>query len=575
MLKLVMKNLKIIFRNKITFFSLILGPLLIIAIAGMAFNNTLSYEINVGVYSQEYTDVTIKFIDDLDSTFNVLEFIDNKSCVDSIISKGFHACIILPENMSVDGNVNEIELYFDNSRVNIASAIKDRVSDSLGRTGASISEDVTYNLIQSINFAEVELNKNIKELQQMKNEAESLESKSSSSRTTLLSSQLNFPKDNIKLGTIQTEFNRLSGSVNDIQDHSKSIVKEVKDSMNDIKDLNLGNSNLSKIVDDVISEANKFDSDIKKTNISSRISTLTSLMSTLSTELNKIESNLDSARTNTETVSKNLQEIISSLNSLSNKISTIESSSKNMIDNFLRNQIRDARTIVNPVIINEVEIVTGSKLNYLYPNLLILVLMFVTIISSATQIIGEKLNKAKQRMDMTPNPFLTNYIATFFTIFVISIIQILLILTMTHFLFGIDVITSLPLIFLILLISSIFFTLLGIVIGSLFNTEHTVMLASITVSSFFLILSDLILPIESMPAKLMEIIEFTPFIVSTSLIRKVMFFEIPFSEIATSFNLLIVMCVILLAILTINSFIYNLSKKTKASIMAKKISDKT
>ena len=45
-LKLIEKNLKILFRNKFSAFIVVLGPILIILLAGLAFNNSSEYKFN-------------------------------------------------------------------------------------------------------------------------------------------------------------------------------------------------------------------------------------------------------------------------------------------------------------------------------------------------------------------------------------------------------------------------------------------------------------------------------------------------------------------------------------------------
>jgi len=573
LIRLIAKNLKIIGRNKITLLALLLGPLFIVAISGMAFNNTSAYDIKIGIYDEGSSDMSNQFADNLDGFFMVNYFYDRSQCVNSIITHNYHACIILPKNMSVNGK-NNISLYYDNSKVNIASSIKEKIFFSIGETSTNISEELTIRMIESIVFAENKLKSNLLLIGDAKKNIVDGSSLTDSSKLTLSNTKLDFNEDKIRTSSVQNEANKIKSSFDDFKKLSADISTSIEKSLDEILEEST-DGNITSIVSSAKSSVSKFKSDVDKINTTASLAELSLIISDISLELDKIKNSIGTAKSNNALVSSNLDKIKNNLNVAKSSVDNIEKNTNEILNKFLENSVRDASSITNPVNVEDFEIVTGSKLNYLYPNLLILVIMFITIISSATQVINEKLNKAKQRMDMTPSPFLTTSIATFFTIIIISIVQLSLVLLITHFFFKIDIITSIYPIIFVLLISCVFFTLLGISIGNLFNTEHTVMLASITVSSFFLILSDLILPIESMPPKLIEILQYTPFLIATDILRKVMFFDIPMADIRSKYNVLIIYCLAILFIMFISSLIYNLSKKTKANIIARKVSTKS
>ena len=53
-IKLIEKNLKILFRSKTSSLVIFIGPLLIILLAGIAFNNSSTYQINIGTCVSEF-----------------------------------------------------------------------------------------------------------------------------------------------------------------------------------------------------------------------------------------------------------------------------------------------------------------------------------------------------------------------------------------------------------------------------------------------------------------------------------------------------------------------------------------
>lgn len=57
-LRIIKKNFKLLMRSRSSALMIILGPLLVIALVGLAFNNSNAYEVGVGVYSESYSDVS-------------------------------------------------------------------------------------------------------------------------------------------------------------------------------------------------------------------------------------------------------------------------------------------------------------------------------------------------------------------------------------------------------------------------------------------------------------------------------------------------------------------------------------
>ena len=58
LLKIIQKNLKLLIRSKSSALIIILGPLLVIFLVGIAFGNISKYSLNIGTYTESYTDIT-------------------------------------------------------------------------------------------------------------------------------------------------------------------------------------------------------------------------------------------------------------------------------------------------------------------------------------------------------------------------------------------------------------------------------------------------------------------------------------------------------------------------------------
>ena len=92
---LIKKNFKLLIRSKFSALIILVGPLLIMLLTGLAFNNTNIYNINIGVFSEEYTEITDSFIEKLRiDQFIVLKTISESACINKIKEGEVHICVI-------------------------------------------------------------------------------------------------------------------------------------------------------------------------------------------------------------------------------------------------------------------------------------------------------------------------------------------------------------------------------------------------------------------------------------------------------------------------------------------------
>ncbi len=77
------------------------------------------------------------------------------------------------------------------------------------------------------------------------------------------------------------------------------------------------------------------------------------------------------------------------------------------------------------------------------------------------------------------------------------------------------------------------------------------MLGAIAVGSIFLIFSNTILPIESIPATLRQIFQFNPFILSEGILKKVIIFKVGLGSLTTDLYLLLGYIVVLFVLLVV------------------------
>ena len=135
--------------------------------------------------------------------------------------------------------------------------------------------------------------------------------------------------------------------------------------------------------------------------------------------------------------------------------------------------------------------------------------------------------------------YLTSLIVIVFHIIVISLILSLVI--------GFNLLTMLyatPVLFLIVTM----FILLGIAIGYFANSQETSSVISFVIMAASLFLSSTILPIETMPVRIKDIILFNPFVLSEALLKKVIIFDFSLNQVLGPMFTLFVYIILLLII---------------------------
>lgn len=148
---IVNKNMKVIYRSKISFLLMILSPILIVFLVGSAFSSNSLNDIYLGVYSESQSDLSQNITAGLEEEgFKIIEFESLENCISSVREGISHVCINYPENLSILGNSDYVEVYVDNSRINIAytliDIIKSKISLEASRIGVAMADELLENL---------------------------------------------------------------------------------------------------------------------------------------------------------------------------------------------------------------------------------------------------------------------------------------------------------------------------------------------------------------------------------------------------------------------------------------------
>lgn len=554
------KNFKIFIRSKVSALIIFLGPLLLVSLIGISFSNSQLPGLTVGAFSPNYNDFTNSILEKIgQNKFNLHKYDSKDSCSDSVKRGDSAICLVFPENMDDKAN-NEVTFVVDYSKLNLVFVVIDIFSNKVSERATELRTDYATDLLGRVVQTKDDLSK-------QKEQAASLDSKQNDAKSVLSSASEALNDINPT-----TDF----GEDFDIKDAKTSLssiiskVKDAKSKINDAQDIvdssslssaekNSINSKLDSAYSSLASASIFLEGNSSTASLGYVISALDDALQNAKSQLEQIKRQKASVKGDLTTLQGNLDEAAKTVDSISSALSSMYSRIESV-------QASDASQLISPIK-TKIETVTTQEthFNYLFPTLMVLIIMITGILLSSTLVMNEKKSKSFFRNFITPTSDLIFNLGTFLTAFLAIFIQLLIFLAISYFFFGTAVITNSfgQGLLLLALITSIFI-LLGMIIGYIFKSEETYVLADITISSLLMFLSSTILPLETISNSVRNIASVTPFVVSENLLRQVMFFKFSLITLWPELLILIGYVVVFFGI------IYALQKLGKYHISIKK-----
>lgn len=478
MLKLmhvIIKNYKMIIRSRTSALIFFFGPLLIIFLVCMGFNTSTLHGINVAAHSESYSQLSESLLQNLsDDIYNVEKVGSEQECIDSIRFNGNHVCVVFPKDMALDNSANNnIQIYADDSRINIADTLVEKLASKVSTQSKEISSGVVSQLLGSMDNInkEVEVGK--------------------SSITRLKES------NKVEQGSAQSILN-LIGEID--FGYSAIDTGAVLDELEDVRDA----QNMS----------------------SGDISDLKSMVESLTAEYTRLSTNLATAKDKATSIQEEGQNIKTALLAAPAKIGEVENSFTNIKNSIDSVKIRNVESIVSPLR-TSVKPVTKNRsyLVYVLPPLLMLLVMFSSLLMSSTSIIREKQSSAYFRNFITPTNDGIFILGQYLTDISLITAQITIMLGVTAMF-----IPGIPLkIYLLsgvtLLILATIFIFAGMTLGYLFSTGESVTVAAMSAALLLLLFSNTVLPLETLSGFLRTIVEYNPFVVGEGILKRLLVFE--------------------------------------------------
>ena len=558
------KNIKMLLRTRISALVLVLGPLLIILLVGLSFNSN-TFSLNLGVYSDSYSDLSRNFITKLNNeSFAVTQIDSELNCINSVKEQKIHACIIFPPDLSLENDkANNIKFHVDQSKINLVYLIMSTLEESFSEVSTDLSKDLTENIVTTLFMTKAGLIDSEELINSIKEKNDVVLDNSQKSSTSLDGLNFDTSGASVSISTTATE-----EKLDLLLEDSLEIIEEAIEIIEEFDTTNMNSSQRGDLddIEELLTD------DLKNEISDGHNDTVTELIlitEQLESSLGALASKLEDAEDVNKDVITKLNLMKTNAQNIKEKADSLSSEITSMISNINSVQITNTENIVSPITTEIIPVVqTDSNLGYIFPSLIVILIMFIGLLLPSTLIIMEKNSRAFFRLFTTPTKPNLHVIATYLTSLMILSLQVIIILAVSQFYFKISFLNSFGMLLLSLIIIMSLFIFIGMFLGYLFNTEEMSMLSSVSIATLLLLTSGIVFPIESMPKYVIEKIKYNPVVSGSELFRKAILFTSDFDSVKESFGILLVTMLLVLVL------IYIVKKIDKLNLKREKIDKK-
>ncbi len=524
-LNVIGKNLNEMRRSKLSSLIIIIGPILIILLAGFVFSTNTLQGVKIGLFEDSESVLGDNLVQKFrEKSFEVQEFANLESCIDSVKRGKNHLCAYIEETEpnplgKIDPRVNNnVTLFVDYSKTRIAFTIINQVHATIEEESKETTQTILGSLSRDVSKAINEINSKEDELD------EAIES------VKLIQETLDNSKENIEAISAQVE--QLDPTI--------------------LQDINTFDSIMLAYINEIENEFGETDTtqDMRYQieQHSQDIAAITTLIQLLQQEFNS-----ENLQGGLATIDQELEDLLSELRGIKEGIHQINRDFDDL-EGIL------AEEILNPIPVTYSSAVGDGKgqteenlkfFDYILPGLITMTIMFASILLTSTLTIKERKTRAYLRSILTPTSKGVFTLGNFITALIIILIQTTILLGITKIFFSSGIALPFILTLTSILLTSSFFILTGIIIGHIFSSEETGVIASVCMGIIFLISSSMIMSIEAMPKALGSIIQFTPFVLAETALRKIAIFQLPLVNIMAEFLAIAMYIVLFIALVSI------------------------
>ncbi|PIN88722.1 hypothetical protein COU61_03730 [Candidatus Pacearchaeota archaeon CG10_big_fil_rev_8_21_14_0_10_35_13] len=480
-LTVILKNFRSMYNSKLSSLIVILGPVILILITGLALSDNSLRNINSQVFIDSPSSFSNNVILGLkQKSFNVLVVDSLDSCKSSVISGDSHVCIgifrdsdkglIIPDYGDIGYH---LELFVDFSKQRTVWGVINTIQTAVDVESDKIRDSAVSNL-------RVKLDELVLELE--------------TKRLLILEAQgqLAYLKV-LSDGTIDDYNNAVS---------SLSVVSlnigTLKSSLRDLKTVGVDYDRINSLL----------------------------------YYLDNIENANEAANSNIDKIfsKEGLEDIGNNIDVLINDLSVVQSSMFNLISEL--KQLRDVNLdrVSNPIPLTYSSVKGGVSsgtsdsqdlefLDYLFPSFLMFFILFASLIFSTLNVFRERSSPAHIRNITSKTSGVSFILGNFVTSVIIISLQVSLIVLLAARFLNFSILSVMGSFVITLALSVSLFSLIGMFIGYLFDSQEGAIIASVSLALLFLVFMPIITPTETLPGVISSVVSLSPLVILESKLR--------------------------------------------------------
>ena len=553
--KILLKDLKIILRTPLTIIILILIPIILMFLVGLAFSGNDFTTLNLGFINTDENEL-FKFnnqVKTIPYKHNNLS-IAKKNCIRDMDLNKIHLCVYVNftkvENSTLGA---DIEYYIDNTRLQISEIIASALDKQINKKEREISisylnivdkeleNSITYvetfiPFIENTTYEIEKIEKNITDFKKILNSKKDIYTKEVSNFIEIIEylesneKQVEDIKENInstlqdskdlidvinntlssRIITINSLLLILENSLPNDTSPAVLLVKDISETFSEIE------SNLNELLEirEQLSEVQEYLSDFD---------TLYSKREFVYLLPEKISDGLEGI----EKVEDNLEEVLIMVEQNKEKLDSFKDEINENIENVQTlSENFEPISILDPLKVTRVDRFENiTKVHQMAPVVVMMVILFVGCLLSTTIVSLEVDSKAYGRNLFLPISQSKFIAALVITCFLISYLEVLVLFFILFQFFNIQIFENFLQLNLIVFHIMLVFILFGIFIGYVFKNRQLAILISTFFAIGLFLISNIILPIELMPKIFSYFVSYNPVVIGNELLRQLFFYS--------------------------------------------------
>lgn len=475
------KNLKVFFRTKSSAAVVLLSPILIVALVGVALYANTGQDYPLGVVSANG-----ESIDDMIdlSMFSVTEYRSVDDCSDMLLMGSAAACVEVTER----NGTKDVSLLIDESREEVSILLQDRLREEVSAQSEQERRDIQEDRLGSIQGVYDDLSSIKSTLETVERRLGDVESDVSSASSS--AEGIDFSVD-IESDDISAEIDDFIDIVELLEEDFEAFISDAKSFLNES---NLSESEKEDFEDDIDSaESNLGDG------LEDDIDDILDELDNLRDDLEDAED--DAAQTNTlrDELIEDLEDIIDDIDGVISSVESSIDSSEDVLITLETLGASSAEELASPITFST-DTVSSTPEEYLQtaPTLISIAVFLFSGLLGGVFVFNGRMGPSAVRERSLPLSSFTRFSINFFTSIFLGAIQfgllVLGLFALSNFEPGFSVEGLLVFGGIGILIS----VAIGAILGSLFNSIEGVSLSILSINALFLFFSRTFFPIDTL-----------------------------------------------------------------------------